>query len=203
MLAVIANLRDLGGLPTRDGRSVCRGVLFRGGAPDHADLDALGIRTVIDLRNDDERAGARAVALHFPLDGIEDRAFWDQWQSRPEFGTPYYFAPWLEHFPGRAAPALNAIASAPEGGVLFHCQGGRDRSGLIAILLLAALDVEPEAIADDYCRSGREPELDAVYERAGTTPHAVVLQFLRGLDLAAALPGVDRDALRRRFIDGH
>jgi protein tyrosine/serine phosphatase len=191
---VPVNFRDLGGLPTRDGRVVRPGALARSGWRE--DLASLGYRTVIDLRNDDERAASAPGALHLPLDGIEDRTFWDEWQHRPEFGTPYYYAPFMAHFPGRAAAVVNAIAEAPEGGVLFHCQGGRDRSGLVAILTLAALDVEPGKIAADYCLSPREPELDAVYERAGTTPGQVVLDFLHGLEL----DGIDRERLRSRLL---
>jgi protein-tyrosine phosphatase len=45
---------------------------------------------------------------------------------------------------------LRAIADAPQGVVLFHCAAGKDRTGAIAALLLAAADVEPEEIAGDY-----------------------------------------------------
>ena len=49
---------------------------------------------------------------------------------------------------------ITALARAPEGGVVFHCQVGRDRTGLTALVLLALVGVEPEAIAQDYQQSG-------------------------------------------------
>ena len=45
---------------------------------------------------------------------------------------------------------LDAIEQAPPGGVLFHCVGGRDRTGLIAIAALTVAGVAPGVIADDY-----------------------------------------------------
>ena len=191
------NARDLGGLRTRHGRSVRPGALARGGALSGTPEPYV---TVIDLRNDDEREPG-ADSLHLPLDGIEDRAFWDRWEFRPEFGTVYYYLPFLEHFPGRAARVVQAIVDAPPGGVVFHCQSGRDRTGLIAILVLAALDVLPEEIAADYARSTRTPDLDEVYAGRGTTPERAVLDLLAGLDLERHLAGVDVPALRARLLE--
>jgi protein-tyrosine phosphatase len=48
---------------------------------------------------------------------------------------------------------LRSVASAPEGVVLFHCAAGKDRTGAVAALLLAAVDAEPEEIAGDYSAS--------------------------------------------------
>ena len=94
------NVRDLGGLPTQDGRLTRRRVAVRADALDGltasgwAALRAYGVRTVIDLRDDDEldRAAARRshdiATVHLPLDASEDREFWDAWDSGPQFGTP-------------------------------------------------------------------------------------------------------------------
>src|SRR5688500_13118153 len=81
------NVRDLGGLPTRDGRVTRRGAVVRADALDGltaagwAALVDHGVRTVVDLRNDDER-GADAAArppglhtVHIALDASEDREF--------------------------------------------------------------------------------------------------------------------------------
>ncbi|MET8748865.1 tyrosine-protein phosphatase [Streptomyces sp. NPDC004667] len=72
-------------------------------------LAAHGVRTVIDLRNDDERgvdhaprpAGIGTSAI--PLDGIEHRDFWDVSWGTPGFATPAYFRPFLDRFPDRVA----------------------------------------------------------------------------------------------------
>ena len=105
--------RDLGGIRTADGRTIRRGALVRARSLDALSddgwraLHALGVRTLIDLRNDDERTAAPAppgiTALHIPLDGIEDRAFWAEWASDWRFGTPVYYGPHLARFPERSA----------------------------------------------------------------------------------------------------
>ena len=149
-----ANVRDLGGLRTSDGGEIRRGAIVRADALDRlsadgwAALEAHGVRTVIDLRNDDELATdlaprpAAITTLHLPLDGVEDTEFWKQWHERPEFGTPIYYRPFLDHFPDRTAAVFTAIARAEPGGVAIHCGIGRDRTGLIAIMLLALAGVE-------------------------------------------------------------
>lgn len=191
------NARDFGGMRTRDGNVIRHGAIARSGALDRI---SEGYVTVIDLRNEVERPDGLS-SLHMPLDGTEDREFWNVWEQRPEFGTPYYYRPFLDRFPGRAAQVVQAIATAPPGGVVFHCQGGRDRTGLISILLLSALGVEPAEIAADYALSTREPELDRVYERRGTTPEQAVLDLLEEIDVHEHIEGVDVDALRARAVE--
>ena len=122
-----ANVRDLGGLRTSDGGEIRPGAIVRADALDRlsadgwAALEAHGVRTVIDLRNDDELATdlaprpAAITTLHLPLDGVEDTEFWKQWHERPEFGTPIYYRPFLDHFPDRTAAVLTAIARARAG----------------------------------------------------------------------------------------
>jgi protein-tyrosine phosphatase len=51
------------------------------------------------------------------------------------------------------AGIMNAIAAAPEGAVLFHCHAGKDRTGLIAALLLRLAGVPIEDVARDYALS--------------------------------------------------
>lgn len=85
---------------------------------------------------------------------------------------------------------------APKGGVLFHCKSGRDRTGLIALLLLSAAEVEPEEIVDDYletvrlgvargARLGRdnpEPGLQQLLRRHGTSTEAAFRQVVEKLE---------------------
>jgi protein-tyrosine phosphatase len=203
--------RDLGGLPAAGGRVTRHGALVRSGSVDRLSASgwdavvAHGVRTVIDLRNDDEIAGdagprpPELTTLRVPLDAMEDREFWDVWSTTPAFGTPLYYRPFLERLPHRAEAVLEAIASAPPGGVLFHCVRGRDRTGLVTMLVLAAADVQPEAIADDYVRSvddAADPQLAAFLAEQGTTARAALLDALDGLD---APPHAD--ALRARLLE--
>jgi protein-tyrosine phosphatase len=207
------NVRDLGGLPAADGRTTRRGAVIRsdslGGltATGWSALWAHGVRTVIDLRNDDERRSDRAkrpaglTTLHLPLDGIDDSEFWDRWASGPEFGTPLYYEPHLERFPERSARVVAAIAQAPPGGVVVHCVGGRDRTGQVAMLVLALAGVGAEDIAADYTLSTERmkvryaaigepdqgPELERFLAARGTSAREVILSTLTSLDIAGLL----------------
>ena len=90
------------------------------------------------------RAGADLETVHIPLDGLdEDPEFWSHWANGPQFGTPLYYRPFLDRFPERIECVLDAIEQAEPGGVLFHCVGGRDRTGLVAIVLLTVAGVAP------------------------------------------------------------
>ena len=204
--------RDLGGLPTRDGRATRRGAVARAGSLDEVTptgwraIEAHGIRTVVDLRNDDEVPPTRREVVRVALDGIEHRDFWDHWSSGPWFGTPLYYGPFLERFPDRAAAAVRAIATAPPGGVLFHCGRGRDRTGLVAILVLAAVGVPAGEIAADYELSDAGDESDRWLAAQGTSPGAVIEQLLAELDVEAALRrgglgDAELAALRARLVE--
>jgi protein-tyrosine phosphatase len=225
------NVRDLGGLRTTDGRETQWGRVVRADALDGltaagwAALSAHGVRTVIDLRNDDEleadvaRRPASVTTVHLPLDGSEDREFWNLWDSGPQFGTPLCYRPHLERFPERSAAVISAIAHAEPGGVAFHCAGGRDRTGQITMLLLALVGVAPEDIAADYELSAKRlparhaarseadqaPPLERFLADRGTTARELIITTLTDLDvetclLDAGLTSRDVSALRRRML---
>lgn len=230
------NARDLGGLPTRDGRRTRASAFFRSASPRFMTADGwrqareAGIATVVDLRRDDEvaddpsptRAMAEAAGLTVvgvDLDGPEGDPVRDLVDRRGLAGTPLYVQPFLEGAPERVAAVMTALARAPEGGVLLHCQAGRDRTGLVALVLLALAGVEPEAVAEDYERSGpalapawermgcpdEQPHVDAVLAEHGTSARAVLLDLLDGFDAEAYLlsggtTAGDVDALRRRLV---
>ena len=162
------------------------------------------MRTIVDLRNDDERGERVEVPdgveiVHVPLDRLdEDPEFWDDWMHGPQFATPLYYAPFLERFPQSLDEALDAIEAAPPGGVVFHCVGGRDRTGLVAIAVLAAAGVEPDTIADDYVLGAErahtyDPALEEFLAERGTSARALVEQLAAGVQ-------IDRPALRARLV---
>lgn len=174
-----------------------------------------GVRTVVDLRNDDEVGPDAAprpdglTTVRVPLDVAEDREFWREWQSGPQFGTPLYYRPHLERFASRNAEAVRAVARAQQGGVVFHCMGGCDRTGQLAMLVLSLVCVRAEAIAVDYAlsaaRRAEQPELDAFLAGRGTSARDVVVSTLAELDVAALLRegGLSDDdvaALRQRML---
>jgi protein-tyrosine phosphatase len=226
------NVRDLGGLRSADGRTTRRGAVVRADALDRltaagwSALHEYGIGTVIDLRNDDERAPdvaprpAGIETVHAPLDGIEDTDFWDHWAGGPQLGTPLYYGPFLERFPQRTTGVIAVVARARPGGVVVHCGVGRDRTGLIAMLLLALVGVAPADVAADYelssdrvrtllHRLGQEDhvgEIEEFLRREGTSAREAVISTLTALDVEAHLRGGglgdgDLAAVRARLLE--
>lgn len=221
----LVNARDLGGLPRSAGGTTPHGVLVRAERPDRVTaagwrrLRELGVRTVVDLRQPVER-DADPVALpdglasrRVDLDGLEDAAFWADYWENGLAGTAVWYLPHLAAMPDRIRAVLHAIATAPPGGVLFHCAGGRDRTGLVAAVLLTVAGVAPEAVVGDYLASvtnaaalaaaqGREdaePAVDALLAARGTTTERAFRDFLAGLDVEALLsrlPAAEAEAIR-------
>ncbi|GAA3590588.1 tyrosine-protein phosphatase [Kineosporia mesophila] len=162
-----------------------------------------GIRSVIDLRTPGERARdvqdrpAWLTTVTVDLDGPENREFWPYYEDSGLDGTPLVFLPHLAAMPERMGAVLTALAQAPEGGVLFHCMGGRDRTGLTAMVLLHVAGVRPEVVADDYLQTARlggvfalttdaQRELipiDELLRQHGTTAERAFLEALAGLRL--------------------
>lgn len=227
------NARDLGGLAAAGGGRTRWGALVRAdslGALTAEGWDSLvahDVRTIVDLRNDDERSADASprpeslTTVRLPLDMSEDREFWGKWESGPQFATPLSFGPHLQRFPGRNAEVVAAIANAAPGGVVFHCVGGRDRSGQIAMILLALAGVSPDEIAADYALSDKRlrplyesrgeedqaPLLKAFLRQRGTTAEQVVVDTLESMDieaqlLAGGLAQANLDTLRTRMRDG-
>lgn len=224
------NARDLGGLLTRSGRRTRPGAFYRSATLQLVTPEGwrqahrAGVRTVVDLRNDDEvelqpteSTGMNRVRV--PLDGVEDTGLWRWLRNEGLDGTPLYYRPFLARHPDRVAAVMTALARAAPGGVVFHCSAGRDRTGLVTLLLLALADVEPGHIAEDYAlsveplrrlsalvgRPDEQPALERVLTSRGTTVQASLLATLEEVDVAAYLrdAGVsegDLEALRNRLL---
>ncbi|RMI33094.1 tyrosine-protein phosphatase [Streptomyces triticirhizae] len=207
------NARDLGGLPTTDGGTTLPGAVVRSDAPDDltaagwAGLWAHGVRTVLDLREPDEIPAERVApdwvtVVRVPLDDRGDTAFWQYCADNGlSSGTPLYYGPFLRRKADRCVAAIEAIADAPPGGVLVHCASGRDRTGLISLLLLALAGVEAAAIVADYELSEERlrpafaalgwrdqgPLIRELLARRNTSAEAEILSLLETLDIEAVL----------------
>lgn len=165
------NLRDLGGLSTLDGRRLRPGLVYRSDDLAPADprrvrslVTTLDVGTVLDLRSEVELAELGRGALerepvevhHLPLSLTAASAGRgedpDSLPTTPEQLASFY-ADGIE----AAAPTLVrglvllARTSRP---ALFHCVAGKDRTGVLAALLLSALGVDREAIVADYACTG-------------------------------------------------
>ncbi|MCX4531142.1 tyrosine-protein phosphatase [Streptomyces sp. NBC_01669] len=178
-LAGVRNFRDVGGLPTTDGRRVRYGRLFRSGHLAHAtDEDAaflggLGLHTIFDFRNaadhrldglDVDLPGVRNVniPLSDPADGAE---FWrmvrdgDIEQLRSILadgkGAARMTASYKSIIRDRTAEHSRVLHALAEDSVpaLMHCAAGKDRAGLSIAVSLLAVGVEREAIEADYLKS--------------------------------------------------
>lgn len=217
-----ANARDLGGLPRRTGGTTPSGVFLRSESPDLLTTAAWerlhdrGVRTVVDLRRDDERvqdAGRRPDWATVRIADLHHESFALRHWDEGLVGTPLHHLELLREAPEPVVSALRAIADAPPGGVLVHCVGGRDRTGLISAILLAIAGVEFEAIVADYLESVRnapalaalqgvadwEPGVARLLAARGTTVEQAFRDFLAGLDveaLLAALPPEQAESLR-------
>lgn len=172
----LANVRDLGGLDRDDGTSTPVGVFVRSERLERVDSDgwqalhAHGVRTVVDLRRPDERTGQVPETIkhvHVDLDGTDEASFWAEYEADGRWGTPLYYLAHLRELPHRLARVLDAIASAGEGAILIHCSAGWDRTGLVAAVLLRALDVTEDAAVDDYLASFANADaMAALHERS-------------------------------------
>ena len=184
------NVRDLGGLPTTDGGTIVAGRLLRSEnlqelSPGDVSrlVDQIGVTTVVDLRSTNEveiegPAPLDAVAgvrhAHHPVlrelldvsdtvkaalltEAVEaDRARY------PDDPTCGHYLGYLENRPEEVTGALRSVATAP-GAAIVHCAAGKDRTGVVVALALAAAGVEQEAIVADYAAS--EERIEAIIER--------------------------------------
>ncbi|MGQ4382751.1 GNAT family N-acetyltransferase [Streptomyces sp. SAS_270] len=204
------NFRDLGGYTTDDGRTVRWGRLFRSDglgklAEDTADWDAflsLGVRTVIDLRYPWEIEARGRVPEHPSFTyrnlSIEHRPY-DQAALTPDVDpSPYLaarFAEVAEDGTKEIREALKLIAEAgeSEAPLVFHCASGKDRTGLLAALVLSLLGVPEQTIIEDFTLTelatarlvadwqAAHPDSELTWPGYGKAPAEIMALFLADL----------------------
>lgn len=213
------NIRDLGGLHTLHGRQTRWRAVVRADDPSNLTpagweaLYAYGIRTIISLRtagmNEDELVVANRpadlVTFEAAIEDLTDAEFTQQWASSDLWCTPLYYQDALSRWPQRHAAVVSAIAYAQKGGVLFHCRRGNDRTGIIALLLLALVGIGADEIAYDYELSP-DPDRERLLQEQHTSTREVILNVLAILDaqtylLDAGLSQADLDAAKDRLLE--
>jgi hypothetical protein len=116
---------------------------------------AYGVRTVVDLRAADEGEPDRSprpagiTTVRVPLDPV-GTPFYEHWEKIDNLASPLYYPAMLAEHPEPVITAVRAIAGAAPGCVMFHCAGGKDRTGLLALVLLTLAGAAPAEIIADY-----------------------------------------------------
>lgn len=217
-----SNIRDLGGLSTSDGHMTRWGAVVRSDTPARltkagwSALYAYGIRTIITLftigKNEDELdvvpPYSDLITIRVAIEDITDREFLEQWAATDLWCTPLYYKDALRRWPERHAAVISAIAQAQPGGVLFHCIRGNDRTGIIALLLLALVGVTEDEIIADYELSfelNPDPYRDELLAREHSSVRDAILSALAELDIdnTHSMGGVSQEelaAVRMRLL---
>jgi protein-tyrosine phosphatase len=236
----LLNVRDLGGHRTEDGGETRYGAVVRADSLDELTEEGwqavvdYGIRTVVDLRMDAEReggppAGAPIDLLHISLFD-DDKSVFEEVEAAAKAApdvptaTRDVYLLFLEHFKANVAAAIRAVANAPEGGVVVHCMGGKDRTGLVSALLLRLACVPLDAIGEDYAvtAANLEPSTSrwipaiedeterAKWEKLRDTPANAMVRVVQEIERrygdvasylrAAGLTDAQLDRLRERLV---
>jgi hypothetical protein len=176
------NVRDLGGLPVGDGEATRHGVLVRAATPEYATATdiararRLGLRAFVDLRMpghgpDWRDADPEVIRADADLVGSLSRP-----HEAPAGGLMRFMLAAGRANVARAVATITRLArQAPP--VVFHCFTGKDRTGLIAAVMLSLAGVPGEAIIADYLASN--PGFEAMRAGLGFGP-----QFMAGAPAA-------------------
>jgi protein-tyrosine phosphatase len=168
------NIRDIGGYKTKDGKKVKWGILYRADSLSKMtengkkDFEKLKIGYIFDLRDDNEIAKApdpvfkntKYIHTEIPTSGVtaqkprtteEIRAFY----SKPE--TLNYWKDGYEYMVGSSKAResiktilLTSLENKGKTGLIWHCSGGKDRTGFVSVIFLSLLGVDNETILKDY-----------------------------------------------------
>ena len=188
-----SNFRDLGGYPAAGGKHVKWGRIYRSADISHlTDSDLLALQNrhvalVCDLRGPQEvaqapdrlPAGARRLALPAGSEKIDPRAMLSSGPrlNRDSLMRAVYTN--TSFFKAKYKPMFDELLTLDNGqALLFHCTAGKDRTGIGAALVLAALGVDRPTILRDYAatdvywQAGREQSLRRMAQ-AGLSAEAV------------------------------
>lgn len=179
------NFRDLGGYRTRNNRTVAWRRVFRSGEfsritrEDYQKLkEEIKLATVIDLRSDFEvkRQGLGLLAqadlkyhnIPFIPDGGNREEDERRFRTFTNMGQFYMDIVRDKGYGKRINQAMEIIAGAENHPLVFHCAIGKDRTGILAAMLLSLVGVPDEDIIEDYTLSG--PYMEELLEQINSDP---------------------------------
>ena len=190
LLDKVGNRRDLGGIRTEDGRRIRPRMLIRSAnlaAAAAADVQKLckeyGLRAVVDLRTDRERAQCPDVQMeqvaHHAVPIFDDAVFGISHEKEmkerqaealiPPLEGLYQMMMSEESCRKNLGEAVRIVMEHPadQGSILWHCTEGKDRCGLVTAMLLTALSVSREQIVEDYLITNEAtgPKAEAMYQK--------------------------------------
>jgi protein-tyrosine phosphatase len=219
-LAGASNFRDLGGYPTRDGRMVRWRQIFRSNHLGHlteADIDvlrSLGLKSAFDFRGTEERAGAACrleeIVVHsLPIEPTvvaELRTRLAAGTLSPATAVEVMRGSYRGYVQDNTPRfrALFAHLLQDHGPLVIHCTAGKDRTGFACALILHALGVDDDLIAEDYLLTNRFYRRDP---NSGSDLPDDVRQSIGSVEasfLAAAFEAIvaDYGSLDRYLSDG-
>jgi len=171
-----ANIRDLGGYKTTDGKHTVEGLLFRSAGLHELSETSValllhrGIITDVDLRRSEEveertdilgQSNKINYVRHnivgdlptFPDEKLEGSVKTNldtiaEWYQKVYTG-------WLENSKTPIKQALTTLFNPSNLPALYHCEAGKDRTGIISALILSVCGVEDELVAEDYGLSAK------------------------------------------------
>jgi protein-tyrosine phosphatase len=190
------NVRDLGGYSTKHKKQTRWRVFVRADNLARLSLDgkkaliAYGVKTIIDLRSEYELNidppafasfhGQKSFPeyINLPLLDESDKVGIEMINQTPSLTEMYPII--IDRCQENIARVMKAFAKATNGTILFHCHSGRDRTGIIAAMLLALAGVDDSAIAKDYTISS--VYIQPTFEKTLSEQPEIMLHFLAYLD---------------------
>ena len=160
---MIQNMRDLGGIRTKDGKIVRKGMLIRSAQLNQAEAEDLdGISAVIDLRTPAERQESpdRTYGCEYtPLPVFEEInagiSHEEKAKNRAIPNMAILYGMLIDRYPDAFRRILLRIMQHDysRGAILWHCTEGKDRCGITSALVLEMLGVDRETILEDYLKT--------------------------------------------------
>ncbi len=220
----LKNTRDLGGIFNKHGKIIKKNMLIRSGqlsvASDN-DIDILynnhNLRTVIDLRIDaeiSEKPDKLAEGIKYVKIPLLDKSFlgiardeysvraWfnvfdDKTKNPVEVFSEMYDALVFGERTRTLIPEIfDILSSDDDSAVLWHCSAGKDRVGIVTLLVLLALEVERDIIIKDYLATRIFSAKDIILTRLFSI---FVLKNVRLVKCLNILMGVKRVYIEKVF----